>query len=141
VLWPLLRYRLSTSADDARRLAAVLAAMPAEEIPDALVEELALMSYLRSAAPMGRPLSREELSRISARVMVVAAGRDLVFAGEGIARRARAELQHLDDLVLLPDAGHIHPDVVGPPIVERLRAFFDGDLPPRGDGLWPAPDM
>jgi pimeloyl-ACP methyl ester carboxylesterase len=125
VLWPLLRYRLSSTADSARTLAAVLAAMPPSAIPDALVEELALMTYMRSAAPMGRPLSSEALASIEARVLVVAAGRDLVFPGEAILRRARAELRHLEDAILLPDAGHIHPEVVGRPIVERLRAFVD----------------
>jgi 2-hydroxy-6-oxonona-2,4-dienedioate hydrolase len=124
VLWPLLRYRLAPSEGSARRLAAALAGTEPARVPEATLEHLAAMRHVRSAANLGTPLGAQELARLRAPVLLVAAGRDVIFPGALGVARARQCLPDLRDVVMIEHAGHIHPDLVAPPVVARIRDFL-----------------
>lgn len=125
VLWPLLRYRLRPSEANARRLAGVLSGLAPAEVSDALVEQMDAMRQVRSAANLGTPFSAEALARLRAPVLLVVAGRDVVFPGDASAERARALIPDLRDVIALPHAGHVHPDLVGPAVLARIAAFLE----------------
>lgn len=126
VLWPLLRYRLRPSEANARRLAAILSGLAPAEVSAALVEQMDAMRQVRSAANLGPPFSAEALARLCAPVLLVVAGRDVVFPGDASAERARALIPDLRDVITLPHAGHVHPDLVGPPVLARIADFLAG---------------
>jgi pimeloyl-ACP methyl ester carboxylesterase len=126
VLWPLLRYRLRPSERNARRLAAQLSGQEPAQVSPALLEQMDAMRQVRSAANLGAPLDDAELARLRAPLLLVVAGRDVVFPARGSAERARALVPALRDVIELPHAGHVHPDLVGPPVLARIADFLSG---------------
>ena len=84
------------------------------------------MRQVRSAANLGPPFAPQALARLRAPVLLVVAGRDVVFPGDASAERARASIPDLRDVIALPHAGHVHPDLVGPPVLARIADFLAG---------------
>lgn len=127
VLWPMIRYGLRRDEANARRVMAVLTGLPAEEVPTAALERFRLvLDHVKAVADRGPMLTAAELAGFVAPVFIVAAGRDAVFPGEAAVQRARQVLNNFDsgDVVFLPEAGHVHPDVVGPAVARRVGEFL-----------------
>lgn len=130
VLWPMIRYQLRPGEANARRVMAVLTGLRAEEVPASAIERFRLcLDHVKAIADRGPMLSAEELAGFVAPVCIVAAGRDAVFPGEAAVQRARRVFNNLVDVVFLSEAGHVHPDVVGPEVARRVGEFLR-----RGDG-------
>lgn len=125
VLAPLLRYRLRPGEANARRVMATLCGVAAEEVPARAVERFrGCLDHVRAIADRGPMFTAEDLAGFTAPVLLVAAGRDVVFPGEPAVARARALLRGLADVVFLPAAGHVHPEVVGEEVARRVGAFL-----------------
>lgn len=122
--WPLLRARFAPTEANVRRLVEALSTPgqpPAEAAVDQMRSMLAHVAVRTDLGPLFRP---EELARLEAPVLVVAGGRDVLFPGERLVRRAREILPNLRDAVLVPEAGHLHAGFVAGPVMERVRAFL-----------------
>ena len=125
VLWPIVRYGLRRSEANARRVMAALTGLRAEEVPAAAVERFRVaLDHVKAVADRGPMLTAAELAGFVAPVMIVAAGRDAVFPGEAAVLRARQVIRNLVDVLVLPEAGHVHPDVVGPAVARRVGEFL-----------------
>lgn len=125
VLAPLLRYRLRPSEANARRVLAGLCGLPAGEVEARLVERFrGCLDHVRTVADRGPLVGPEDLAGFTAPVLLVAAGRDVVFPGAAAVERARALLRGPLEVVFLPEAGHVHPQVVGEEVARRVAAFL-----------------
>ncbi|MDX1648343.1 MAG: alpha/beta hydrolase [Myxococcota bacterium] len=136
VTWPLLRHRLAPTEANLRRLLAALST-PGAPVPDAALDWMRLVTRHAGLGTDLGPLFRKgELARLEAPVLVVAGGRDPLFPGARLIRRARRVIPTLRDAILVPEAGHLDPAFAAGPVMERVRAFLEGaDEPtPRGAG-------
>ena len=126
VTWPVLRHRLWPDDASLRRVLAALST-PGAPIPE---PALAWMRRVSAHTPLRTDLGplfrREELARLEAPVFVVAGGRDPLFPGAARVRRAREVIPHLDDAILVPEAGHLHPGFARGPVMDDVRAFLEG---------------
>lgn len=130
VMWPLVRYRLSPTSANVRRFLAAMAAVPDAEVPDSAVEWMGVvMNHVESMVNLGPLFSAEELAGLRAPVLLVVGGRDVVFPGDRIARRARAVIRNLRDVIVLPEAGHSHPDLASDAVLSRIASFLAEDMP------------
>lgn len=128
VMWPLLRYRLSPTHASVRRFLAVMAAVPASEVPDSAVEWMGVaMEHVKSMVNLGPLFSAEDLANLRAPVLLVVGGRDVVFPGDLVARRARDVIPDLRDVIVLPEAGHSHPDLASDALMSRIASFLAED--------------
>jgi pimeloyl-ACP methyl ester carboxylesterase len=128
VLWPIFRYRRRPTEANGRRVVAAIAAVPESAVPDAAVARFSLaLRHVRTVATLGRPFTARDLARLSAPVLLVVGGRDPIFPGDASLRRARATLPNLVDAIVIPHAGHAHPDLVGPPVTRRIAEFLAAD--------------
>jgi pimeloyl-ACP methyl ester carboxylesterase len=129
VMWPLVRYRLSPTSANVRRVLAAMAAMPGSEIPDSAVAWMSLvMSHVKSMVNLGPLFSAEDLAGLRAPVLLVVAGRDVVFPGDRVAERARRVIPNLRDVIVLPEAGHSHPELVSDAVMSRIASFLAEDV-------------
>jgi pimeloyl-ACP methyl ester carboxylesterase len=128
VMWPLFRFRRSPTEVNARRLVAALSAVPPSEVPESAVEQtLVVMKHVQRIVTMGPLFSAKDLAGLEAPVLLVAAGRDVVFPGDRVVQGAKEVIRNLRDIVFLPEAGHTHPELVGGPVMKRLCAFLAED--------------
>jgi pimeloyl-ACP methyl ester carboxylesterase len=124
VAWPLARYRLSPTQANARRFIAALFT-PGTEIPDLMVEQLSLvLKHVETDTRRGSLFSADDLAGLEAPVLVVAGGRDVIHPGKRVARHARAVIPNLRDVILVPEAGHIHFEAPGGPVMTRVAEFL-----------------
>lgn len=130
VMWPLVRYRLSPTSANVRRFLAAMTALPASEVPDSAVEWMGVvMNHVKSMVNLGPLFSAEDLAGLRAPVLLVVGGRDVVFPGDRVAQRARTVIRNLRDVIVLPEAGHSHPDLVGDTVTSRIASFLAEDMP------------
>lgn len=124
VTWPLLRHRLAPGEASLRRVVAALSTPGAPIAPESLAQMGLLMEHVAMRPDLGPLFRAEELARLEAPVLVVAGGRDVLFPGARLVRRAREVIPNLRDAILVPEAGHLHPGFVQGPVMERVRTFL-----------------
>ena len=125
VAWPLLRYRLAPGEASVRRSMAALCS-EGTPIPDESVRHMALVfEHVRTMMNLGVHLEAEELRELTAPVMLLAAGRDVLFPGAAMIRRAEQLLPTLVETILAPEANHIHLDFYIGPAMQRVREFLE----------------
>lgn len=128
VMWPLVRYQLSPTRANVRRFLAAMSALPGSEVPDSAVEWMGVvMNHVKSMVNLGPLFSAEDLAGLHAPVLLVTAGRDVVFPGDRVAQRARAVIPNLHDVIYLPEAGHSHPALASDAVMSRIASFLAGD--------------
>jgi pimeloyl-ACP methyl ester carboxylesterase len=128
VMWPIFRYRRRPTEARGRRVVAAIAALPESAVPAAAVARMGLaLRHVRSVATLGRPFAARDLARLSAPVLLVVGGSDPIFPGEASLRRAREIVPNLSDAIVIPHAGHAHPDLVAPPVTKRIAEFLAAD--------------
>jgi pimeloyl-ACP methyl ester carboxylesterase len=126
VMWPLLRYRLSPSETNLRRFVASLCSPGV--VLEGVVEQMGrVMKHVDVGVNLGPLFSAEDLAGLEAPVLVVAGGRDVLYPGAHMVRRAEEVIRSLRDVILLPDANHISIELVSGPAMERVRAFLAED--------------
>lgn len=86
-----------------------------------------VMKHVKSMVNLGPLFSAEDLAGLHAPVLLVVAGRDVVFPGDRVAQRARAVLRNLHDVIYLPDAGHSHPALASDAVMNRIASFLAAD--------------
>ncbi|WP_052352014.1 alpha/beta fold hydrolase [Deinococcus pimensis] len=112
--WPMLRYRLRRSNASLRAAGAPLFT---GDPPETWLRVLgAVFDHVSVEADLPRPATKAELSAFDARVLVVAAERDVLFPGAGVLARAADLLPRGPETLMLP-GGHV-PDEAG---LRRLR--------------------
>lgn len=130
VTWPILRYRLAPSDANLRRFVAALSS-PGAPVHEGTVAWMRLvMEHVDVRPDLGPRFRPEELARLDAPVLVVAGGRDVLFPGARLVRRAREVIPGLHDAVLVPEAGHLDPGFAQGPVMDRVRAFLEDAGPP-----------
>jgi pimeloyl-ACP methyl ester carboxylesterase len=108
VMWPAIRYGLTRSQAHAHRFVRSLAA-PDAPIPRAFLEQMVqFMKHVTHPASPGPPFRAADLRNLQAPVLIVAGGKDVLFPGDRVVRRAQAVIPSLEEAVLVPDAGHVH---------------------------------
>ncbi len=124
VAWPLLRYRLAPGEASVRRFMRALCS-EGMQIPDDAVLHMGLVfKHVRSMMNLGAHLTAEELRELTAPVMLLAAGRDVLFPGAPMIRRAEQIIPTLAETILEPEANHIHLDFYFGPAMQRVREFL-----------------
>lgn len=128
VIWPVSRYRRHPTERNARRMVAAIAALPEAQVANATVERMGLvMRHVSTVARLGQPFGDRSLAGLEAPLLLVCGGRDPIFPGDRSIRRAREIVPRLAGAMLLPHAGHAHPDLVGEPVIGRIAALLAGD--------------
>jgi pimeloyl-ACP methyl ester carboxylesterase len=128
VVWPIFRYRRRPTEANARRVVAAIAGMPAAAVPAAAIARMGLaLRHVRTVARLGRPFAARDLAGLRAPVLLVVGGCDPIFPGGASLRRARAIVPNLVDAIVIPHAGHAHPDLVAPPVTKRIAEFLAAD--------------
>jgi pimeloyl-ACP methyl ester carboxylesterase len=80
------------------------------------------------APPKPAPLlDAEELSRLHAPVLVVTGGKDPLFPGDRVARRAGAVIPNLREAIVVPRAGHVYFPEPQSVVGRRLQDFLVAD--------------
>jgi pimeloyl-ACP methyl ester carboxylesterase len=130
VMWPIFRYRRRPTHANGRRVVAAIANLPAPAVAAPAVLRMGLaLRHVRTLATLGRPFAAGDLARLTAPVLLVVGGSDPIFPGGASLRRARAILPNLADAIVVPHAGHAHPDLVAPTVVKHIAEFLAADAP------------
>ncbi len=127
VTWPAIRYLVSRSDADAHRFVRALGDHEAM-IPERFLEQVA--HYMRHVKGPPKPaplLDAEELSRLHAPVLVVTGGKDPLFPGDRVARRAGAVIPNLREAIVVPRAGHVYFPEPQSVVGRRLQDFLVAD--------------
>ena len=128
VMWPIFRYRRRPTEANARRVVAAISGFSEAAVPAAAVERMGLaLRHVRTVATLGRPFEARDLAQLRAPVMLVVGGRDPIFPGDDSLRRAREIVPNLADAIVIPHAGHAHPDLVAPPVTKRIAELLAAD--------------
>ena len=125
VVWPLLRYRLSPGRASVRRFLAALSTAGAPVPADSIDHFSLVLEHVRSVMNLGAPLTREELRGLEAPVLLLTAGRDVLFPGGAAIERAREIIPRLEEPILEPAANHVHAGFYTGAAMARIRAFLD----------------
>lgn len=123
---PIRRFRQDGDLAHVRDFAAA-AWSPGAFIPGIVYDSNARLLRSVDAGPrFGRLLGDRELAGLTAPVMLLAGGADVMFPGLDMVARARALLPNLAEVHLLEDAGHIDVRYFMGDLLERLRTFLAG---------------
>ena len=100
---------------------------PGAFIPGVVYASTARLFRCVDAGPrFGRLLDDGELDGLSAPVLLIAGGADVMFPGERLVVRARELLPNLAEVHLVPDAGHIDVRYFMGELLDRIGGFLSG---------------
>jgi pimeloyl-ACP methyl ester carboxylesterase len=125
LLIPLMLYQLAPSRE---RLIRILRPMFVDEsiAEDVLEITEAVFRHVQVEAEMPRNVTKDELARFTAPVLVLAAEKDRLFPAKLVLARAPQAFQNLVAAEVIPDSPHFIPERCLPALNERIDRFLSG---------------
>jgi pimeloyl-ACP methyl ester carboxylesterase len=121
IVVPMLFYQVSKSRYWLVRSLSAMYPTPAEnvlEITGCVYENLHI------EPEMPRSVTRQDLDRFIAPTLVIAAGKDTLFPGQAVLKRAREVIPNLSAAEILPESSHFIPEPLWDPLCARIDHFI-----------------